>query len=641
MDGPASRLPSTSIAAAPNADIALANAIRARRSTRDLFSSAPTTPITPTAPNAYVDPPRPAKDGHEWVWFPAGYWAERLITEAPPKEFSKGFKWRKRSAKNSSGQDALLEERSLSPKALLELQLQQSSNMPVASPYLSEESHVQSLQRPSLKQREISSESSTSFPLNRIPKPPLATPFLTEEQHVQFLQRPSLTRRDTSSESSTSFMPSRLSQPPLASPYLSEQAHVQSLQTPAIQFEDTSSSSETSFFKIKTPLTKPLTPSPLAAANDDSGSTTPIANSPTPVASGVSTMGPLSPALSTETKVKRPHWFSPSELRLHKRKKAQVNGEEHTEATINGVQEQLGHVQTPASRPSSILREESKKLQKMWSMKLFGKSTWHRKTSVVSDPSATTNVLDILRGNTPDSSPPSDKGGYSMGTPSTWSAQYPGGEATKVETPRLREGGAKPPRSFFFDVSAPVCPNRGGGSSSGSPSSGNNNKNKKRRRPHTTSPVQTTHSSSFSSPSSSNEKSGPRRTRHNDNHNNHNKKKDHDNTNSTTNRSSRRSSSTQRRDSSQQQQNTHQQHKAKEWWETPVPMCAYADMAPGGFQFDMPEHLPSSPMCPANKRHPSGGTGVCVYHGRRKRSSLADGDGDGGIRDHGLDDVWT
>lgn len=37
-----------------------------------------------------------------------------------------------------------------------------------------------------------------------------------------------------------------------------------------------------------------------------------------------------------------------------------------------------------------------------------------------------------------------------------------------------------------------------------------------------------------------------------------------------------------------------------------------------GFQFDVPEHLPSSPLCPANARHPSGGTGVCVYHGRGK-----------------------
>ncbi|CAM1511636.1 Fc.00g091490.m01.CDS01 [Cosmosporella sp. VM-42] len=36
------------------------------------------------------------------------------------------------------------------------------------------------------------------------------------------------------------------------------------------------------------------------------------------------------------------------------------------------------------------------------------------------------------------------------------------------------------------------------------------------------------------------------------------------------------------------------------------------------FEFQVPEHLPSSPMCPANPRHRSGGTGMCVYHGRRR-----------------------
>lgn len=30
------------------------------------------------------------------------------------------------------------------------------------------------------------------------------------------------------------------------------------------------------------------------------------------------------------------------------------------------------------------------------------------------------------------------------------------------------------------------------------------------------------------------------------------------------------------------------------------------------FEFDMPEHLPSSPMCPANPMHRLKGKGVCV-----------------------------
>lgn len=56
-------------------------------------------------------------------------------------------------------------------------------------------------------------------------------------------------------------------------------------------------------------------------------------------------------------------------------------------------------------------------------------------------------------------------------------------------------------------------------------------------------------------------------------------------------------------------------------------------VSPKSFEFDLPEHLPNSPMCPANKKHRSGGTGVCVYHGRRKQSSLvhgSDGSGDEG-----------
>ena len=33
-----------------------------------------------------VDPPRLAKEGYEWVWFPEGYWAERERPESSPRE---------------------------------------------------------------------------------------------------------------------------------------------------------------------------------------------------------------------------------------------------------------------------------------------------------------------------------------------------------------------------------------------------------------------------------------------------------------------------------------------------------------------------------------------------------------------------
>jgi hypothetical protein len=34
------------------------------------------------------------------------------------------------------------------------------------------------------------------------------------------------------------------------------------------------------------------------------------------------------------------------------------------------------------------------------------------------------------------------------------------------------------------------------------------------------------------------------------------------------------------------------------------------------FEWDVPEHLPSSPLCPLNPKHRGGGKGICVYHGR-------------------------
>ncbi|KAL3417301.1 hypothetical protein PVAG01_11301 [Phlyctema vagabunda] len=41
------------------------------------------------------------------------------------------------------------------------------------------------------------------------------------------------------------------------------------------------------------------------------------------------------------------------------------------------------------------------------------------------------------------------------------------------------------------------------------------------------------------------------------------------------------------------------------------------------FELNMPEHLSTSPLCPANLFHPSGGTGICPYHGRRRKPTVA------------------
>ncbi|RSM19330.1 hypothetical protein CDV31_001752 [Fusarium ambrosium] len=58
--------------------------------------------------------------------------------------------------------------------------------------------------------------------------------------------------------------------------------------------------------------------------------------------------------------------------------------------------------------------------------------------------------------------------------------------------------------------------------------------------------------------------------------------------------------------------------KVREWWEQ---MPKKTDQDPFAlvptFEFQVPEHLPNSPICPANMGH-QGGAGLCVYHGRRK-----------------------
>ena len=48
------------------------------------------------------DPPRPAKDGMEWVWFPAGYWAERERVEIGPRKEDSPRKWFNRSSSSPS-----------------------------------------------------------------------------------------------------------------------------------------------------------------------------------------------------------------------------------------------------------------------------------------------------------------------------------------------------------------------------------------------------------------------------------------------------------------------------------------------------------------------------------------------------------
>ncbi|KAI1503847.1 hypothetical protein F5X99DRAFT_424845 [Biscogniauxia marginata] len=627
MDGPTSRLPST----VTNPDLTLAHAVTARQSLRELYSSAPTTP------SSYIDPPRPAKEGYEWVWFPGGYWAEREVVESPGKEFMKAFKWRKHSGKGSSSRETttntnLQGSREQSPSNSHEQQQQQLPKMPLPSPFLTEEAHVQSLQRPSVSRNAHSSESVSSLWLNRLPKPPLPSPYLTEEAHVQSLQRPPIPRRNTNS-----------------------------------------SESWTPMFKSS----RTLASSPLTLAKEESDLETPTP-APTDEPSDSPATALMTPTSDGETKPKRSlinRLLSPDSKtpKLKPKKPSPVGSsggdggggdDSYTATTIEGARSQLSQQfrpHTPMSRVASLLREESRKPpRKQHSMRLFGKSPWHhRKASGGSETSISSSIRDILRGRTPVASPASEIEGpcFDVAPCNTWSEQFPGGEAIRVRTPPLRQGAAdQRPRSFFFDISTPTPRGYYRGQPPQSPPSDSNESGHshtpgehRHRREHDhhldvvhgqddtdTPKPKTKKKAKTTAPSSST---------------------------STSTVTAATATTTTTKTTTTKMKKNRTKESCKEWWEVPPPPPHTVASQPSSsssyeagavaaaatsFEFDVPEHLPSSPMCPANKRHRSGGTGVCVYHGRRKRSNGGGGgggrkktDNDDDDEDGGGDYFWT
>ncbi|KAI9746187.1 MAG: hypothetical protein M1818_000868 [Claussenomyces sp. TS43310] len=77
---------------------------------------------------------------------------------------------------------------------------------------------------------------------------------------------------------------------------------------------------------------------------------------------------------------------------------------------------------------------------------------------------------------------------------------------------------------------------------------------------------------------------------------------------------------------------TNKMQQQRYWWDADLTEIerndlsptAHTILSPDEFVLEVPEHLPTSPLCPSNHKHVSGGTGVCVYHGRNKslRSEL-------------------
>ncbi|KAI5920203.1 hypothetical protein F4810DRAFT_713724 [Camillea tinctor] len=623
MDGPTSRLPSS----VTNPDITLAHTVTARRSLREPYHSAPITP------NACIDPPRPPKAGHEWVWFPGGYWAEREVVETPSREFVKAFKWRKRSGKRSSSRETTIyhmqDSQERSPKDSYE---HQPYRMPLPTPYLSEEAHVQSLQRPSMPRHGNSSDSMYSPWLNKASKQPLISPYLTEEAHVQSLQRPPTLYQNGNSNDAGSPMlkPTRM----LPSSPLTHSKHSSDPATPMADSIDEPFESRTS--ERTTPISDgQLKPKRSLINRLLSTEINPLKlKKPNSIGSRIS----IDSYLTKEKVVSLPPpppSPSPPPLPLAPAPTLLPN------TPIEGRGRGRGHRHTH---------------KVTLSMRLFGKAPWKRKVSSGSEPSTSSSVRDMFRKKPRAASQGLDEG--SCFEPcNSWSSQYPGGEATRVQTPPLRQSGPNQrARSFFFDISHPpslsdldpapppsthTVPSDGGNEPPARPI---HQAGHQHRKPSSSakskSPTASVSVSASASTTTLDPKTKPpAKPIHQAVHQHRKPSSSGKSKSSTASVSVSGSASTSTLDPKAKpldpkaKPNRHRASSGKEWWELPASPRASRDQlrfasyatAPSGFQFDVPEHLPSSPMCPANKRHRSGGNGVCVYHGRRKRSGCSEG----------------
>lgn len=55
-----------------------------------------------------------------------------------------------------------------------------------------------------------------------------------------------------------------------------------------------------------------------------------------------------------------------------------------------------------------------------------------------------------------------------------------------------------------------------------------------------------------------------------------------------------------------------------DWFKVKMEALEIEDAQSQRFVIDVPEHLSNSPLCPRHPKHPSGGKGVCVFHGRNR-----------------------
>ncbi|KAI1149748.1 hypothetical protein F4825DRAFT_453134 [Nemania diffusa] len=609
MDGSSSRFPSASVASSASPETGTSP-----------FTFTPHPSIKELLPTG-IDPPRPAKQGYEWVWFPAGYWAEREIVQTPTKDSTRGFRWRKRSGKSSSE----------SPK--------HSSQAPRTTP------HTTPHTTPSLSEEK------------------------TEKSPDHSAGRRSLSRATESSESGGSFFHlKRMADGPLPSPYLTEEAHVQSLQWPSIEAASRNRSISGSSVAGSRAT---HSPSHLSSTENE---IEPVGHVPSMTRSGRQlVVGVTLEAAVPERLVLE---IGPTAEEV-KPKKSLMNWRILSERRLRSKRLQL-----PSStvRKSSSGSEKSRTSLKRRTTKLF---TRKKTSSLSSSP---------VRNRSPDPAVVSKKEVVAPKPTNSWTPDYPGGEAIRVQTPPILQNALDQfPRSFF-SVLRPHSPPP--------------HRPPLSRQDAHTAPKKTTLSTYFT-PGESSTSSTPRATPQTDHRHSDTESSGHSvirsvndigrrrlptpspvstpisistpiSTHTTTtnsgsaNKNASSSSSggggggtTNVGSSSTTTESSSKRSSRKAWWDVPVShgvgfasdqqrQQRQQQRAAAAFRFDMPEHLPSSPMCPANKRHKSGGTGVCVYHGRAAKgrgakARAAEGvngfvEGEGEEREYDTDetgsDVW-
>ncbi|KAK3990082.1 hypothetical protein QBC44DRAFT_380971 [Cladorrhinum sp. PSN332] len=467
---------------------------------------------SPPSSTRAIDPPRPAREGFEWVWYPEGYWAEREYSRpSTPNKApdTKIWKRRRRSRKSQSGSNGNGGHSSegtptTSPKAPLHMLLAATVPMTPQSPYLSESAHVYSLQNP---REEVTASQ--------------------DDQEGEWLSPKH--RRSYASAPTQGDSPDRTDSTP-------PRTHSQ---FPSMSWNRLSHS-----FKSSRDLKK----SEKSESSEQS---------------------------------------QPEDVKMD---------------TVKKFLDRLPEAEKPEPEgKASLDPPKSRRVR-------FGRVLWRKASGRTSSAIPASQKTDARP------TPP----------PQIWLSQFPGGEATRVHTPPYKEdtaGGR--PRSLFFDLNSP----KGSNASSNPHNSGGE-------------------SDSTTSTRRTRSNASSRVSRYN-----------RDSSRSPVNAIKRNKSpvypGTKRKDDNKKpspvsslrlggRSNASQGSASREWWEqhrhqqqrsgngTPV-----NGQKPGGrdrgktnstgqtglFEFDMPEHLPSSPMCPANPKHvKSGGKGVCVYHGRRRSS---------------------